>query len=448
MLDTAPLAIVHSGPDDAQDSYPSGSSLVTQLQEAQASGRLDDAQRAWLSLLARTGCGGGSQGEGRSVADEEPSSSGASGGRGVEHADHACRLAQARLLIGGEPGGVRDAAAQSMLGAGGLDVRGLSRVASANAYGCSSQDPGLVAAGRAPALPGGLVAIYPLFSLLNHSCSPNAACVVEGGAMAVRAGCGIAAGEQLTVSYLGPRLMAPVDARRAHLERTYGFVCGCDRCAFEAGLPPSLADFVAQAALTGEQLAAASGEAHAKKDANTASYVDRMLVETRAELHARAARVRLGNGWASPGIVDEPGVSLLQLSWLECSLWTLTRLQLDACGGDLDPEQVASAREAVEVTAPGSDLHASLAARELLAAASLARVARGRRERASAQGALRAAAEAVGDAYGARYGDACTAGEGMAAALCGNLLARGVGAAAADWCVEQATRALAVEEGA
>jgi hypothetical protein len=171
----------------------------------------------------------------------------------------------------------------------------------------------------------------------------------------------------------------------------------------------------------------------------TASYVDRMLVETKAELHARASYVRLGEGWRSPEQEeDEPGVSLLQLSWLECSLWPLTQLQLDAYGGDLDPEQIASAREAVEVTAPGSDLHASLAARELLAAASLAGVARGRRERAGAQSVLRAAAEAVADAYGARYGgDECAAGEGMAAALRGNLLARGVDAAAVDGCLEQ-----------
>jgi len=73
-------------------------------------------------------------------------------------------------------------------------------------------------------------------SRINHSCDPNATTHTSNTAdsssnsMTIRATSPIAAGEEITISYLGILLYADTTVRRSQLLQTKHFVCGCDRC--------------------------------------------------------------------------------------------------------------------------------------------------------------------------------------------------------------------------
>ena len=75
-------------------------------------------------------------------------------------------------------------------------------------------------------------AVFPLVSGINHSCDPNCevAYVEDNGVMIV-ARRPIAAGEELTISYVDPEM--DDEDRREELEETYGFECACPKCAPE-----------------------------------------------------------------------------------------------------------------------------------------------------------------------------------------------------------------------
>lgn len=75
-------------------------------------------------------------------------------------------------------------------------------------------------------------AVFPLVSGINHSCDPNCevAYVEDNGVMIV-ARRPIAAGEELTISYVDPEM--DDEDRREELEETYGFECACSKCAPE-----------------------------------------------------------------------------------------------------------------------------------------------------------------------------------------------------------------------
>ena len=77
--------------------------------------------------------------------------------------------------------------------------------------------------------PGG-TALYALASLANHACEPSADVVMAvGGSLALRARRELAAGEEVTITYLDSSL--PGAVRRNRLLRGYGFECKCQRCA-------------------------------------------------------------------------------------------------------------------------------------------------------------------------------------------------------------------------
>ena len=75
-------------------------------------------------------------------------------------------------------------------------------------------------------------AVFPLVSGINHSCDPNCevAYVEDNGVMIV-ARRDVAAGEELTISYVDPEM--DDEDRREELEETYGFECACPKCAPE-----------------------------------------------------------------------------------------------------------------------------------------------------------------------------------------------------------------------
>ncbi len=72
-------------------------------------------------------------------------------------------------------------------------------------------------------------ALYLVPSLFNHDCEPSVDIAFTDGAQAAfRASRDLAAGEQLTVSYIDAS--APVQERQGQLEFSYGFTCSCARC--------------------------------------------------------------------------------------------------------------------------------------------------------------------------------------------------------------------------
>jgi hypothetical protein len=87
--------------------------------------------------------------------------------------------------------------------------------------------------------------VFPLCAVLCHSCRPNCAHVAAGdGRLAIRAVRAIAAGEELTVSYID--LYQDRRQRRAQLWATKRFWCACERCAcLAAPLPPDPPGWVA-----------------------------------------------------------------------------------------------------------------------------------------------------------------------------------------------------------
>ncbi|GLJ51434.1 hypothetical protein SUGI_1093070 [Cryptomeria japonica] len=77
---------------------------------------------------------------------------------------------------------------------------------------------------------------WGLPSFINHSCFPNAKCMVVGKAMFIIAVREIAAGEEITVSYF--RNFVPLVERESHFIHL-GFRCKCKRCVLEGFLDPS-----------------------------------------------------------------------------------------------------------------------------------------------------------------------------------------------------------------
>lgn len=241
---------------------------------------------------------------------------------------------------------------------------------------------------------GGLVGLFPLFSFFNHSCSPNACYMVVDDAMVVRASTDVKVGEQLLISYIGPRVLQPLEQRREYLESSYGFECRCPRCLFEAALPEELSTHIALAFKGCERLQRAAIVALGRKDVAGAHSVDRslflawqLLQEQAAQLHlpveqaeahgADAASAAVGHDSGSAAGSSGAGggitphtrdVSVQELRWLEASLWRVQELQQGLFGYDLVPESLAAAAETVAAVAAGSDLHVSLAAKQLVTA--------------------------------------------------------------------------------
>ncbi|KXS16376.1 SET domain-containing protein [Gonapodya prolifera JEL478] len=84
-------------------------------------------------------------------------------------------------------------------------------------------------------------ALFPLASMLNHSCAPNAAVAFSASPehhaplIHVLADRDIAEGEEVTISYVDPDGgdYKIGDERRMWLEWAYGFKCRCPRCMHE-----------------------------------------------------------------------------------------------------------------------------------------------------------------------------------------------------------------------
>ncbi|KDO32706.1 hypothetical protein SPRG_02406 [Saprolegnia parasitica CBS 223.65] len=75
-------------------------------------------------------------------------------------------------------------------------------------------------------------ALFPRFSMLNHSCAPNCGFTyVNETDITVFTTQDVAPGDELTISYIERH--APVSARQADLRSRYNFTCACVRCTTE-----------------------------------------------------------------------------------------------------------------------------------------------------------------------------------------------------------------------
>ena len=90
------------------------------------------------------------------------------------------------------------------------------------------------------------VGVFPLASMINHDCAPNCELAVDAsGVLYVRGARAVAAGEELSYSYIDAadlRKTAAARARRRVLSRAFHFRCACARCRAEDAPPaPGLA---------------------------------------------------------------------------------------------------------------------------------------------------------------------------------------------------------------
>lgn len=112
----------------------------------------------------------------------------------------------------------------------GLRGRKVAKAVKYNAYG--DHDDVVLAAFRQEAVES-YVGLWPWFSLLNHSCAPNAVNYLVGSQMYVRCVRHIPAGQEVTISYLGRPQLKLLSTRHHHLQEQFGFKCSCQRCQLE-----------------------------------------------------------------------------------------------------------------------------------------------------------------------------------------------------------------------
>ena len=89
---------------------------------------------------------------------------------------------------------------------------------------------GIVKTNALPCGPGSSVGgVYPIISLINHCCLPNAHNNWNSQAKweTIHAIRSIKRGEEITISY---DQGGPSDTRRTHLKDAFGFDCGCELC--------------------------------------------------------------------------------------------------------------------------------------------------------------------------------------------------------------------------
>jgi len=80
---------------------------------------------------------------------------------------------------------------------------------------------------------GGTIVAVATASFFNHSCQPDFKIWIDTKgqqSMSIMAKRGIAPGREVSVSYLGPRMLQMRVDRRQALLSHWGFYCGCEKC--------------------------------------------------------------------------------------------------------------------------------------------------------------------------------------------------------------------------
>ncbi|KAM3934081.1 SET and MYND domain-containing protein 4 [Leptodactylus fuscus] len=81
-------------------------------------------------------------------------------------------------------------------------------------------------------------AVFPVLSLLNHSCDPNTSVSFQGRRVMVRANRPIRKGEEILHCYGPHRLRMNIRKRQMLLKDQYFFDCQCEACTQEQGITP------------------------------------------------------------------------------------------------------------------------------------------------------------------------------------------------------------------
>ena len=142
--------------------------------------------------------------------------------------------------------------------ASGGDASACGESGGSSAEGCCSAEDEGAAAAAAGGEPRGGTALFPEpISFVNHDCEPNLAVLIgPEGHLALTARRAVAAGEELTITYLDSS--APVHARRGKLLHGYGFECACARCTAQLAEDRAARGAAARATRRVEQEAAAA----------------------------------------------------------------------------------------------------------------------------------------------------------------------------------------------
>ncbi|XP_063306007.1 SET and MYND domain-containing protein 4 isoform X3 [Pelobates fuscus] len=86
-------------------------------------------------------------------------------------------------------------------------------------------------------------AVFPVLSLLNHSCNPNTSVSFQGRFVTVRASRPIQKGEEVAHCYGPHKSRLPIEERQKLLMAQYFFTCRCEACTEELGSTDKLTDF-------------------------------------------------------------------------------------------------------------------------------------------------------------------------------------------------------------
>ncbi|GLC36351.1 hypothetical protein PLESTB_000770900 [Pleodorina starrii] len=289
----------------------------------------------------------------------------------------------------------------------------------------------------------GHLGLFPSFSMLNHSCLPNAVNFVVGGRMMVVAARSIREGSEVLINYLGRASLRPVDERQAQLAEGYHFSCDCPRCRTEllydctdagaavgaapgpgpgCSLAEGLQDILARCDERSAELdelgrAAAAGSsgdtgpdaaaAATNPTANTAAALSDLLQRVRQDIRQldELTRRAVPDAEAGPGsaAAEPPEV---RRQWLRASAFDLysqhaALAEVLGLGGEA-AEAVDRQVAVCEAVAPGSDLHMYLEVKRAMMAAGAAGAGAGAGQR---QGGGREA-EAGGEAEAGREAEA------------------------------------------
>ncbi|KAF5834248.1 hypothetical protein DUNSADRAFT_9160 [Dunaliella salina] len=288
---------------------------------------------------------------------------------------------------------------------------------------------------------GAFCGVWPVFSIFNHSCAPNtvffSVCSstsperfsshshsssssssnnVAGDNMGrnisswrlsqeephlvMHAARDIEPGEAVTVTYMGPQLLQPVDVRREHLQASYGFECRCPRCSFEAQVHPETRQAMVALAENAQVAQEAIGEALGPElcgDQELLETAQAALNHVRREFATLSRESGLSSAQreqtdstsniSSPSRNDgdaprQKAEQLAQLLWIQASYYPLhsptvaDRTELadvqkaieawgkeDEAEGPLPADMAIfqGAQRIIQEVAPGSDLHVALA---------------------------------------------------------------------------------------
>ncbi|GIL93445.1 hypothetical protein Vretifemale_20848, partial [Volvox reticuliferus] len=230
----------------------------------------------------------------------------------------------------------------------------------------------------------GHLGLFPSFSMLNHSCLPNAVNFVVGGRMLVVAARSIRKDSEVLINYLGRASLRPVEERQAQLADGYYFSCDCPRCRAEllycctdvadpngktnplGSFSECLQDILARGDERNSVLdelgrAAAAAATTSDNGGDATAILDGLLDSVRQDVRKWDDVVKRMQLPAVVAVSDEGVAPEMQRQWLRASAFDLysQHAALAEAAGRRQEALAAVERQVAicEAAAPSSDLH-------------------------------------------------------------------------------------------